>query len=238
MRRSDVSSCGVERRAAGTRARRAPPCGRRTTCRRRARRAAPRARSSVSNGRGCALRAEEDREVAGRALLEPSSRAISARPSARPRRSRPARACSIATGSPRPRAERSVFSWRVGLWRDHAVGGVEDRLRRAVVRLEPDDLGAGEVALEAEDLASRRRRASRRSTGRRRPRRTGCGGAPPSAARSRTAARSCPGTRRPARSGSASGSCARSRSCSRSRRTVRSSRSSKSSARVRASGSS
>ena len=37
--------------------------------------------------------------------------------------------------------------------RDHRVGGVEDRLRRAVVLLELDDLGVREVVLEVEDVA-------------------------------------------------------------------------------------
>ena len=36
---------------------------------------------------------------------------------------------------------------------DHRVRGSEDRVRRAVVLLERDDLGAGEVALELEDVA-------------------------------------------------------------------------------------
>ncbi len=36
---------------------------------------------------------------------------------------------------------------------DHRVGGREDRLGRAVVLLELDDLGLGEVALEVEDVA-------------------------------------------------------------------------------------
>ena len=37
--------------------------------------------------------------------------------------------------------------------RDDRVGGVEDGLGRAVVLLEPDDLGVGEVVLEIEDVA-------------------------------------------------------------------------------------
>ena len=36
---------------------------------------------------------------------------------------------------------------------DDRVGGVEDRLGRAVVLLEADDLGVGVVALELEDVA-------------------------------------------------------------------------------------
>ena len=36
---------------------------------------------------------------------------------------------------------------------DHRVRGSEDRVRRAIVLLEGHDLGAGEVALELEDVA-------------------------------------------------------------------------------------
>jgi hypothetical protein len=39
---------------------------------------------------------------------------------------------------------------------DDRVGGVEDRLRRAVVAVEHDDVGVGVVALEVEDVLDRR----------------------------------------------------------------------------------
>ena len=88
---------------------------------------------------------------------------------------------------------------------DHAGGGGEDVRGRAVVLLEPDHLGAGEVLLEAQDVADlgaapavdrlvvvadaadvvvrRRRAAAARGTGR----------------------RWCPGTRRPGCSGTSAG---------------------------------
>ena len=70
------------------------------------------------------------------------------------------------------RAQR--LSWRFGLWRITRVGGVQDRLRRAVVRLEPHDAWRPGSRARSRGSSGRRRRASRRSTGRRRPRRTGC----------------------------------------------------------------
>ena len=62
-----------------------------------------------------------------------------------------------------------------GIVRDQAVGGGEDVRGRAVVLLQPDDLGAGEVLLERAGCWRPPRRARNRSTGRRRRRSRGCG---------------------------------------------------------------
>ena len=59
----------------------------------------------------------------------------------------------------------------VGVVLDQLVRRAEDRLARAVVLLELEDLGAREVFLEAQDHAGSRCRARSRSTGRRRRRR-------------------------------------------------------------------
>ena len=56
------------------------------------------------------------------------------------------------TGSPSPTSVQSCFGLRPWLLRDDGVGGRQDRLRRAVVLLQLDDRGAGEVLLEVEDV--------------------------------------------------------------------------------------
>ena len=86
---------------------------------------------------------------------------------------------------------------------DQPGGGGQDMAGGAVVALEPDDLGAGKIALEAQDVADLRARASHRSTGRRRRRSRGCAGPGPGGAATDTARHWCPGTRPPGCSGTA-----------------------------------
>ena len=56
------------------------------------------------------------------------------------------------TFSPGTSSVRSVLPSRPSLWAIRCGGGGEDVGGRAVVALEPDDLGAGEVVLEAQDV--------------------------------------------------------------------------------------
>ncbi len=114
--------------------------------------------------------------------------------------------------------------------RDQPVGQRQDRRRRAIVLFQPHDLGLGPIAFESAECAPPRPRASRRSTGRRRPRRTSCDARRPRPARCGTAWRWCPDIRRSA--GERIGRprpCARRQTASNSS-SVHSSRSSKSTA--------
>ena len=82
----------------------------------------------------------------------PTRRAISAA-------TKRASACSsststTSTGSPCPSSEKSRFGLRSRLFSITGVGRLEDGVRGAVVLLERDHLGAGEVALEVEDVAN------------------------------------------------------------------------------------
>ena len=169
---------------------------------------------------GLGVGAVEHRDVAG--------------PGRRPRRTR--LSISSATNAPRRarcrrRSRRSARRRRrrstasspaVGVARDHRVGRREDGLRRAVVLLEQDLAGVGEVALELHDVADRRRRGTRRSTGRSRRRRTARpGGISPSVAGpdqlarpARTGRGWCPGTRRRGCAGTGAGSARRRRGSS------------------------
>ena len=127
----------------------------------------------------------------------------------------------------RPSSDHSPLGLRAGVVRDHRVGGVEDRLGRAVVLLEPTTLASGKSCSNSRMLRMSAP-GRRRSTGpvadhdevamlcgqQRRPARTGRGW--------------CPGTRRPARSGTAAGSARARRGWPRSRPTVFMIRSSKS----------
>ena len=56
-------------------------------------------------------------------------------------------------GRPAPASVQSSLRFCARLFAITRVGGGEDRLRRAVVLLELDDLGVGEVVLEVEDVA-------------------------------------------------------------------------------------
>ena len=82
---------------------------------------------------------------------------------------------------------------------DHAVGGLQDRLRAAVVLLQPDDLRARDNAWAGRECCGPWPRGRNRSIGRRRPRPSPPCPAAKAGKRSRPARHSCPGTRRPAR---------------------------------------
>ena len=75
-----------------------------------------------------------------------------------------------------------------GVVGDEAVGGGEDVAGRAVILLEPDDLRAGEILFEAQDVGDLGAAPANRSTGRRRRRSTGCGAARRAASATRTGA--------------------------------------------------
>jgi hypothetical protein len=131
--------------------------------------------------------------------------------------------CIASISSPIQRASSSPSQWpirrtfspsRLGperlaqpalVGRDHARGGGEDMRGRAVVLLQPDHLGARENPSRSAGCCPPRRRASHRSTGRRRPR-SRCSMCPPPAAAARdTARRWCPDTRPRGCSGTSAG---------------------------------
>ena len=107
-----------------------------------------------------------------------------------------------------PRAARALgvepLLLAVAVLGDDRRGGVEDHLRRAVVPLELARSWPRESRARSRGCCAGRRRATCRSTGPGRRRRTDCGGARPAAGSAGTAAGSCPGTRRPSRSGTCS----------------------------------
>ena len=106
---------------------------------------------------------------------------------------------ALATLGPQGLAEAA------GVVGDEAGGGGEDVRGRAVILLEPDDRGAGEVLFEAQDVGDLGAAPANRSTGRRRRRSTGCGAARRAASASHTATGWCPDIRRPGCSGSGRG---------------------------------
>ena len=91
-----------------------------------------------------------------------------------------------------------VLRVTTGVLRDDRVGGVEDRLGRAEVLLEQDDLARRGSAVRTAGCCARRPRGSGRSTGRSRPPRRGCGASRRGSSPVGSARRWCPGTRRPA----------------------------------------
>ena len=94
--------------------------------------------------------AVEDRESPRRAPLRERHRdALRRRTALRRARRGPKKRI----GSPPPALGPELLVLRVAVVRDHGDGACEDRLRRAVVALERDDLGRGEVVLEVEDVA-------------------------------------------------------------------------------------
>ena len=108
-----------------------------------------------------------------------------------------------ATGSPSSSSVNSVLPSRPSLWAMRPRGGGEDMAGGAVVALQPDDLGAGKVLLEAQDVVDLGAApaidrlvvvADAADVGRSPPARA--------AAATDTGRRWCPGTRRPACSGS------------------------------------
>ncbi len=85
--------------------------------------------------------------------------------------------------------------------RDQCRGRGQDRRGGAVIRLQPDDLGAGEILLESQDVLHLGAAPGIDRSGRRRRRsRCSCAPAPAAAARD-TAPGWCPGTRPPGCSG-------------------------------------
>ena len=109
------------------------------------------------------------------------------------------------TFSPSATSVHRVLPRRLLVGGDHAGGGGEDVRGRAVVLLEPDDLRRRGSPSRSAGCCRPRRRASRRSTGRRRRRSRGCGARRRAGAARGTGRRWCPGTRRRGCSGTSAG---------------------------------